>query len=148
MTALIKFKIHAPSIPLPEYETAGSAGADLRAYLPDGTATLYPGEMVMIPTGLYVEIAEGFEIQVRPRSGLAAKHNITVSNSPGTIDSDYRGEIKVMLSHHGHNPFRIENGDRIAQMVVAQCIQGTFEVAEELSETDRGQGGFGSTGVK
>tara|TARA_R110000868_G_scaffold373168_1_gene637103 strand:+ start:7367 stop:7990 length:624 start_codon:yes stop_codon:yes gene_type:complete len=134
----------------PEFATNEASGFDLRADLPkDKTIVLDIGEYTMIPTGLYFEIPEGFEIQVRPRSGLAAKHGVTVLNSPGTIDSDYRGEIKVILINHGTKPFTVENGERIAQGVISGVMGKkmiTFDSVEELSDTERGEGGFGSTG--
>lgn len=133
---------------VPEYKTAGAAGADLCAYLPSQNVTLSPGKSALIPTGLFFEIPDGYEVQVRPRSGLAAKNGITVLNTPGTIDSDYRGEVKVILINLGEEEFTINNGDRIAQMVVAPVTTADFTFAENLSETDRGSGGMGSTGVK
>lgn len=133
---------------VPEYKTAGAAGADLCAYLPFQNVTLSPGKSALIPTGLFFEIPDGYEVQVRPRSGLAAKNGVTVLNTPGTIDSDYRGEVKVILINLGEEEFTISNGDRIAQMVVAPVTTADFTFAENLSETDRGSGGMGSTGVK
>ena len=130
---------------LPEYQTPLSAGLDIRANL-DEPVTLQPLERAMIPTGLFVELPEGCEMQIRPRSGLAAKHGITVLNSPGTIDADYRGEIKVILVNLSNESFTIEAGERIAQMIVARYEQIEWEAAEELSSTERGAGGFGSTG--
>lgn len=130
---------------IPEYKTAGAAGADLYAFL-DSSVTILPGKSAMIPTGLFFEIPEGYEIQVRPRSGLAAKNGVTVLNTPGTIDSDYRGEIKVILINLGDKEFIVNNGERIAQMVIAPVIQAAFEITENLSQTERGAGGFGSTG--
>ena len=130
---------------LPEYQTPLSAGLDIRANL-DQCVTLQPLERAMIPTGLYVELPEGCEMQIRPRSGLAAKHGVTVLNSPGTIDADYRGEIKVILVNLSNEPFTIEAGERIAQMIVARYEQIEWMAAEELSSTERGAGGFGSTG--
>jgi len=136
----------------PEFATNGASGFDLRADLPkDKTIVLDIGEYTMIPTGLYFEIPEGFEIQVRPRSGLAAKNGVTVLNSPGTIDSDYRGEIKIILINHGTKPFTVENGERIAQGVISGIMGKkmiTFDSVEELSDTKRGEDGFGSTGIK
>lgn len=138
--------------PDPEFATDGASGFDLRADLPlDESMTLGVGEHAMVPTGLYFEIPEGFELQVRPRSGLAAKHGVTVLNAPGTVDSDYRGEVKVILINHGTKPFVIENGERIAQGVIGGVMGKkmiTFESVNELSDTERGSGGFGSTGVK
>ena len=131
---------------LPSYETKNSAGMDLRAYLPDGPVTLQPMQRALIPTGLYIEIPEGYEGQVRPRSGLAFKHGITVLNTPGTIDADYRGELKQILINLSNEPFVINNGDRIAQIVFARCEQAEMVEVEELSETERGAGGFGHTG--
>lgn len=131
---------------VPEYKTAGAAGADLYAFL-NSPVTLLPGKSAMIPTGLFFEIPEGYEIQVRPRSGLAAKNGVTVLNTPGTIDSDYRGEICIILINLGEKDFSVNNGDRIAQMVIAPVIQADFSIVNELSQTERGAGGFGSTGV-
>ena len=136
-----------PSLGLPGYETAGAAGADLRANLPDGPVTLAPGARMLIPTGLIMEIPQGFEVQVRPRSGLALKHGLTLPNSPGTIDSDYRGVVGVILLNAGKEDFEVTHGMRIAQMVVAPVVQADFELAETLSDTSRGTGGFGSTGM-
>lgn len=130
----------------PEYKTSGAAGADVCAFL-DSPITLDAHASAVIPTGLFFEIPEGFEIQVRPRSGLAAKNGVTVLNAPGTIDSDYRGELCVILINHSNIPFTINNGDRIAQIVVASVVQANFVASENLSETSRGAGGFGSTGV-
>lgn len=131
---------------IPEYKTAGAAGADLCALL-DSPLTIPAGKFAMVPTGLFFEIPEGYEVQVRPRSGLAAKNGVTVLNTPGTIDSDYRGEIKVILINLGTSDFTINSGDRIAQMIVAPVTQAQFEITKNLSETERGAGGFGSTGV-
>ncbi|WP_417678360.1 dUTP diphosphatase [Pseudodonghicola sp.] len=134
-------------VPLPAYETEGSAGADLRANFPDrGEVVLAPAARALIPTGLRIEIPNGYEVQVRPRSGLALMHGITLPNAPGTIDSDYRGPLGVIIMNAGSEAFTISHGDRIAQMVVAPVVQARFELAEALSETDRGAGGFGSTG--
>lgn len=136
-----------PAVALPSYETAGAAGADIRANLPDrGSITLQPGERALVPTGLRVEIPDGYEIQVRPRSGLALKHGITLPNAPGTIDSDYRGPLGVIVLNAGQEAFEIGHGDRIAQLVVAPVIQARFEMADSLQESQRGSGGFGSTG--
>lgn len=135
------------SLGLPVYASAGAAGADLRANLPDrGQIMLAPGARVLVPTGLRLAIPEGFEVQIRPRSGLALKHGITLPNSPGTIDSDYRGPLGVIVMNAGGADFVIAHGDRIAQMVVAPVVQARFEVADTLPETVRGAGGFGSTG--
>jgi dUTP pyrophosphatase len=133
--------------PLPEYATVAAAGLDLRASL-DTPVVLKPLERAMIPTGLFIEIPVGYEAQVRPRSGLAAKHGITVLNSPGTIDADYRGEIKVIAVNLSSAEFTIENGERIAQLVVAKHEQVEWVATEELSDTSRGAGGFGHTGTK
>lgn len=133
---------------LPTYESEGAAGADVRANLPSGPITLLPGQFKAIPTGLFVEIPVGFEIQVRPRSGLAFKYGITVLNSPGTIDSDYRGEVKIALINHSDTPFVINDKERIAQFVFAKVESANYTIKDELSDTVRGQKGFGSTGVK
>ena len=133
--------------PLPEYATPLSAGLDLRANI-DVPVTLHPMERRLIGTGLYMALPPGFEAQVRPRSGLALKHGITVLNTPGTIDADYRGEIKVLLVNLSNEPFVINEGERIAQMVVAKHEQADFTLVSELDETDRGDGGYGHTGVK
>ena len=131
---------------IPEYKTSGAAGADLCALL-DSPLVIKHGKSAIIPTGLFFEIPEGYEIQVRPRSGLAAKNGVTVLNTPGTIDSDYRGEIKVILINLGENDFTVSCGDRIAQMIIAPVTQANFSICGNLSKTDRGTGGFGSTGV-
>ncbi|WP_170762364.1 dUTP diphosphatase [Ruegeria lacuscaerulensis] len=136
-----------PSITLPSYETTGAAGADVRANLPDRVSiTLEPGQRALVPTGLRIEIPHGFEVQVRPRSGLALKHGITLPNTPGTIDSDYRGPLGVIVLNAGQEAFEITHGERIAQLVVAPVVQAAFEAVDTLSSTDRGAGGFGSTG--
>lgn len=132
---------------LPKYETPLSAGVDLRANI-DESVTLKPLERALIKTGLFMAIPAGYEAQVRPRSGLAYKKGITVLNSPGTIDADYRGEVGVILVNLSNEDFVVEDGERIAQLVVAKCEQATFVETNELSETERGAGGFGSTGVK
>lgn len=132
---------------LPAYATELSAGMDLRANI-DESITLNPMERRIIPTGLYMALPPGYEAQVRPRSGLAFKHGITVLNSPGTIDADYRGEIGVLLVNLSNEPFVITEGERIAQMVIARHEQGQFEVVDELDQTKRGEGGYGHTGVK
>ena len=132
---------------LPQYSTEQSAGLDLRASLSE-SITLHPGEHRLIPTGLKIALPEGTEAQVRPRSGLAYKYGITVLNSPGTIDADYRGDVGVILINHGKEPFVVENGERIAQLVIAKYVQLQWKPTEDLSATDRGAGGFGSTGVK
>ena len=132
---------------LPIYATAGAAGADLRANLPDrGRIVLEPGARALVPTGLRLAIPEGYEVQIRPRSGLALKHGITLPNAPGTIDSDYRGPLGVIVMNAGDAAFGIAHGDRIAQMVVAPVLRAMFLAADALSDTDRGAGGFGSTG--
>ncbi|WP_434481379.1 dUTP diphosphatase [Lutimaribacter degradans] len=137
------------ALPLPGYETEGSAGADLRANFPPGTrdgVTLAPGARALVPTGLRLAIPAGYEVQVRPRSGLALKHGITLPNAPGTIDSDYRGPLGVIVMNAGDAPFHIAHGDRIAQMVVAPVVQAGFALVDDLDHTGRGAGGFGSTG--
>lgn len=140
------------SQPLPGYETAGAAGADLRANLPadqrEEGLLLLPMQRAICPTGLRVEIPPGYEMQIRPRSGLATKFGITLPNTPGTIDSDYRGPLGVALINLGAEPYRIAHGDRIAQMIVAPVVQVGFELVEALGETARGSGGFGSTGKR
>jgi dUTP diphosphatase len=132
---------------LPSYATTGAAGADLRANLPAGPVILPPLGRALISTGLQMEIPQGFEVQVRPRSGLALKHGITLPNSPGTIDSDYRGVLGVILLNAGAEDFEVTHGMRIAQMVIAPVVQAGFTLAVDLDETGRGSGGFGSTGV-
>lgn len=138
------------SLPLPSYETPGAAGADIRANLPEDQRAegirLDPMQRLIVPTGLRVEIPPGFEMQIRPRSGLALKHGITLPNTPGTIDSDYRGPLGVALVNLGAAPYVVAHGDRIAQMIVAPVVQVRFEVTDALSPTARGEGGFGSTG--
>lgn len=131
---------------LPAYATADASGMDLRANL-EASILLEPGQRTLVATGLYIALPKGYEAQVRPRSGLALKHGITVLNSPGTIDADYRGEIKVMLINLSEEVFVIEDGERIAQMVIAAHAQATWELVESLEATDRGEGGFGSTGT-
>lgn len=131
--------------PLPQYQTSHSAGMDLHANLSE-PKVLFPGERKLIPTGLVIELPEGYEAQIRPRSGLALKHGITILNSPGTIDADFRGEIRVLLINLGQEPFEIANGERIAQMVVARHETVKWMVAEQLKETARGAGGYGSSG--
>lgn len=139
---------HAADLPLPSYETTGAAGMDIRAAVPEGEPMmLAPGARALVPTGFVFEIPEGFEVQVRPRSGLALKHGVTCLNTPGTIDSDYRGEVKVLLVNLGSEPFLIERGMRIAQLVVAPVVQAGVEERAHVSDTARGTGGFGSTGV-
>ena len=138
---------HAEGLPLPAYETGGAAGMDLRAAVPEGEPmTLRPGSRAMVPTGLCIAVPHGFEAQVRPRSGLAARQGITCLNTPGTVDSDYRGEVKVILINLGEEDAVIRRGDRIAQMVICPVVQATWAEASELVLTARGSGGFGSTG--
>ena len=141
-----------PLVPLPAYQTAGSAGADICANLPvemrAAGFVLQPMERAIVPTGLRVAIPEGFEMQIRPRSGLALKHGITLPNTPGTIDSDYRGPLGVALVNLGAAPYVVSHGDRIAQCVIAPVLQAGFEVVDELDSTARGAGGFGSTGTR
>jgi dUTP pyrophosphatase len=139
--------VNASSHPLPQYETPQSAGMDIRAHL-NRPVQLAPLERALIPTGLFMAVPSGFEAQVRPRSGLAAKHGITVLNAPGTIDADYRGEVKVILINLSAEAFTIENGERIAQLVIAPVTQAQWQEVEQLDETSRGSGGFGSTGKK
>ena len=139
------------NIPIPKYATNGSSGADLRANFPESIRKfgkiLMPGCRSLIPTGLMMEIPEGHEVQIRPRSGLAIKNGVTVLNSPGTIDCDYRGEVAVILINSGDKEFKISHGDRIAQMVVAEVVQMKFLLSKDLAETERGATGFGSTGI-
>lgn len=139
--------VNKSSHQLPAYETSGSAGMDLRANL-ESPITLKPMQRTIVPTGLYMELPEGFEAQVRPRSGLAAKYGITVLNTPGTIDADYRGEIGVILINLSDQDFEITDGERVAQMVIARCQQANWVTSANLSDTSRGAGGFGSTGKK
>ncbi len=147
MALSIRFRKKDESIMLPSYETEGSAGADIRAYIPS-PVTIERFAHTLIPTGLFPEIPSGYEIQVRPRSGLAYKKGITVLNTPGTIDSDYRGEIMVNLINLGDGEFVVNNGDRIAQIIVSPVIQASFSQCDGISATRRGEGGFGSTGVR
>ena len=133
--------------PLPEYSTKDSAGMDVRAML-DEPITLRPLERALIPTGLHIQLPEGYECQIRPRSGLALKKGITVLNTPGTIDADYRGEIKIILINLSSEPFTIENGERICQMVIKEYVKATLTQVDDLDDTERGAGGFGHTGVK
>jgi dUTP pyrophosphatase len=138
---------HGEGLPLPAYETAQAAGMDLRAAVPeDEPLTLRPGSRFPVPTGLAFALPPGFEGQVRPRSGLAFKHGVTCLNTPGTVDADYRGEVKVILVNHGEEDFVIRRGERIAQLVIAPVVQATWVEVESLDETVRGAGGFGSTG--
>ena len=138
---------HGEGLALPAYQSADAAGLDLLAAVPEhAPMILAAGQYAMIPTGLVIALPSGYEAQVRPRSGLAAKHGVTVLNSPGTVDADYRGEINVLLINHGGAPFTIRRGERIAQMVIAAVIQAELRPVTSLSETERGSGGFGSTG--
>ncbi len=150
MNKLLEIKINSlnKDVSIPSYETDTSAGLDLKAYLPEGSIQIKPKEIKLIGTGLYFEIPEGFEVQIRPRSGLAFKNGISVLNSPGTIDSDYRGEIKILLINHGSKIFNIDHEMRIAQMVVAKYERVQFKIVDKLSDSKRGSGGFGSTGIK
>lgn len=136
---------HGAGLPLPAYQTAGAAGMDLLAAV-EAPVTLAPGARALVPTGLALALPEGHEGQVRPRSGLAARHGVTVLNAPGTVDADYRGEVKVILVNHGDEPFVVSRGDRIAQLVVAAVTRAEPVLVADLDETDRGAGGFGSTG--
>ena len=142
----MKVKIYSRSGLYPSYETAGAAGMDIRAWLRE-PVVLQPGERALIPTGLFMEFEPGYEVQLRARSGLAVKHGIGLVNGVGTIDSDYRGEIKVALINLGQEAFAVKNGERIAQMVISPVVQAEIEPSEMLTETERGSGGFGSTGV-
>ena len=151
MSAAVKIDIrqlpHGEGLALPAYQSAHAAGLDLVAAVPEGAPMmLAPGQYALVPTGLTIALPPGYEAQVRPRSGLAAKHGVTVLNSPGTIDADYRGEIGVLLINHGAAPFTIRRGERIAQMVIASVVQAELVPVISLSATDRGSGGFGSTG--
>ena len=138
---------HGAGLPLPAYQTAHAAGLDLLAAVPeDAPVVLEPGKYAMVPTGVSIALPEGFEAQVRPRSGLAAKHGVTVLNAPGTIDADYRGEVAVLLINHGSDPFGVRRGKRIAQMVIAPVAQAKLVPVSVLVSTERGAGGFGSTG--
>ena len=143
----IQIKKLSNSVSIPKYETQGSSGMDISAHIINNII-INPGEKALVTTGFSIAVPKGYEVQIRPRSGLAAKKNITVLNTPGTIDSDYRGEIKVILINLGKEKFIIENGVRIAQMVVCPVIQVNLEVVKELSDTERGSSGFGSTGTK
>ncbi len=152
MTTSIDVKVmqlpHGKGLDLPAYESQHAAGMDLRAAIDEGDdIVLSPGERAMVPTGLAIALPVGFEAQVRPRSGLAAKQGVTVLNSPGTVDADYRGEVKVILINHGAEPVTVTRGMRIAQMLFAPVTRGVFAVVDALDETARGSGGFGSTGT-
>ena len=151
MSARVKVDIrqlpHGEGLALPAYQSADAAGLDLLAAVPaESPLILSPGKYAVVPTGLTIALPSGHEAQVRPRSGLAAKHGVTVLNAPGTIDADYRGEISVILINHGETPFVIRRGERIAQLVIAPVVQAELTAAASLSTTDRGSGGFGSTG--
>ena len=143
----ILIKRLSKEVSLPKYETSGSSGMDLAANI-DANINIDPGKTAIIPTGLALSIPKGFEVQIRPRSGLAAKQKISVLNTPGTIDADYRGEIKIILINLGQETFKVEKGLRIAQMVVCPVIQAQLKEVDDLNETERGKGGFGSTGIK
>ena len=151
MSVTVKVEIrqlpHGEGLALPAYQSTDAAGLDLLAAVPaESPLILSPGKYALVPTGLTIALPSGFEAQVRPRSGLAAKHGVTVLNAPGTIDADYRGEISVILINHGEAPFVIRRGERVAQMVIAPVVQAQLVAAPSLSATDRGSGGFGSTG--
>ncbi len=143
----ILIKRLSKEVPFPKYETSGSSGMDLAANI-ESNINIYPGNTAIVPTGLSMSIPRGFEVQIRPSSGLAAKQKISVLNTPGTIDADYRGEIKVILINLGQEPFKVEKGLRIAQMVVCPVVQAQLKEVDDLSTTERGKGGFGSTGTK
>lgn len=151
MSAPVRIEIrqlpHADGLPLTAYQSAHAAGLDLVAAVPENAPlVLPPGQYALVPTGLSIALPAGFEAQVRPRSGLAAKHGVTVLNAPGTVDADYRGEIGVLLINHGGEPFTVRRGERIAQMVIGSVVRAELVVVSALSQTDRGSGGFGSTG--
>jgi dUTP pyrophosphatase len=151
MTTAITVEIqrlpHAEGLALPAYQTAHAAGLDLLAAVPeDKPLTMQPGQRALVPTGLMIAVPPGHEAQVRPRSGLALKHGVTVLNSPGTVDADYRGEVSVLLINHGDEPFTIRRGERVAQLVIAAVTQANLAAVASLTPTDRGSGGFGSTG--
>jgi len=144
----VKTLDHFEGLELPAYQTAGSAGLDLPAAVPaDAPVVIAPGEWKLIPTGICIALPQGYEAQIRPRSGLAAKKGISCVNTPGTVDADYRGELRVNLINHGKEPFVVQRGERIAQMVIGQFTQISWNPVDALDETARGQGGFGSTGV-
>ena len=145
--AKIQIKRLSKKVLIPKYETSGSSGMDIAAHI-DKNVIIEPGKKALIPTGFTLSIPKGFEVQIRPRSGLAVKNNVSVLNTPGTIDSDYRGEIKVILINFGKEKFVVENGSRIAQMIVCPVEQVSLEEVQDLEKTDRGEGGFGSTGTK
>ncbi len=148
MKLRVKTLDHFEGLELPAYQTPGSAGLDLPAAVPaDAPETIQPGQWKLIPTGICIALGEGYEAQIRPRSGLAAKKGITCLNTPGTVDADYRGELRVNLINHGKEPFVVQRGERIAQMIIAPVMQIEWDQVETLDETERGAGGFGSTGV-
>jgi len=141
---MLKIKMKTTGAPVPFYASEGAAGFDIRSI---ENTIVYSGDKAIISTGLFLEIPKGYEMQIRPRSGLAASDNITVLNSPGTVDADFRGEIKIILINHGDKPFKVVSGNRIAQGIISPVLQAMFELVEELSDTERGSGGFGSTGA-
>ena len=144
---MIPVKIRlTPEAKIPEYKSTGSAGADIFTSM-DSPVTLNPGEIRLISTGIAIELPEGYEAQIRPRSGLALNHGLTLLNTPGTIDSDYRGEIKIILANLGQKPFTVENGMRIAQMIFTKVYRGEFSIVDRISTTERNDGGFGHTGI-
>lgn len=144
----VRFKKLDPRAVLPEYKTDQAAGMDLAVCLPEGeTVLLRPGDIALVPCGFAMALPPGYEAQVRPRSGLASRHGVTMINSPGTVDSDYRGEMKVVLVNHGREPFTVEHAMRVAQLVIAPVARARVSVVDELDETARGEGGFGSTGA-
>ncbi|MBD3368176.1 MAG: dUTP diphosphatase [Candidatus Eisenbacteria bacterium] len=145
ITIEVKRQPHADGLPLPSYMTSSASGMDVRAAV-DEPVTIEPGRVTLVPTGLAVAVPDGFEIQVRPRSGLALRRGVTVLNAPGTVDADYRGEVGVILANLGDEPFRVERGDRIAQLVVGRVHRAHWNEVAELPQTDRGDGGFGHTG--
>ncbi len=148
MKLRVKTLDHFDGLELPAYQTLGSAGLDLPAAVPENAPeTIQPGEWKLIPTGICIALDEGYEAQIRPRSGLAAKKGITCLNTPGTVDADYRGELRVNLINHGKEPFVVQRGERIAQMIIAPVMQISWDPVDSLDETERGAGGFGSTGV-
>lgn len=146
ITVLVELMDHARELGLPEYQTEGSAAMDLRAAV-DEEMTINPGQTVLVPTGLKIALPRGYELQIRPRSGLALKNNLTILNSPGTIDSDYRGEVKIILSNFGDTSFVVERGMRVCQALLAEVARIEWQTVSQVPETDRGEGGFGHTGV-
>ena len=148
MKLKVKTLAHFAGLELPAYQTPGSAGLDLPAAVPeDAPAIIQPGRWTLIPTGIAIALEEGYEAQIRPRSGLAARKGVTCLNTPGTVDADYRGELRVNLINHGQEPFLVQRGERIAQMIIAPVMQIEWDSVDTLDETERGAGGFGSTGV-